>query len=422
MMRRLQAQIVIVCALAIFAVLGTIIGVSEHATYGSMVRSADAIIDVIAGNGGTMPKDPDAFRSVGISDRQYAEAPYESRWFVVTDDDIASADDANVDTSSIVRVDDDTAREYARRAAGSGEERGFIDGFRYRVTEDAGGGTMVVFLDRGRQIATFDENLHNVEVAAMCGALAILVVVGTASRRIISPIFESQEKQRRFVSDAGHDIKTPLSVISADAEVLALEVGESEWIDDIRRQVGVLTRLTNDLMFLSRMDSDIRNAPRAEVDMTEVVRDQVSSFSTVAHVDGKEIEGRIDDGVTLWAEPKSMRQLASVLIDNAVKYSSDEAPIEVSLSGDRRQVRLSVSNACEPGKLTHVDKWFDRFYQEDASRTAGRGGFGIGLSMAQAIVTGHRGRIEARADGNRLTIAVTLPGGSAPKERGEDGR
>lgn len=406
MSQRLRAKFVIMSGGALVLVLAVIIGIAELSMYGEMIATADHTLRLMADNEGQFPSDPVTF---GMYDEQIGkETPYESRWFSVR---LPHGGEPVVDTAQVVTIDEAMARIYSEEAIASGDEYGFVSSFRFihRYSSDE---DLLIFLDRGRQLGAFYGGLASIVFISAVGVAAVLVLLAIASKAVVRPFVESHVKQRQFITNAGHDIKTPLTIISADADVLAMDVGEdNEWLSDIKRQVGILTRLTNDLVFLSQMEEEQRNMTRVEFSLSDMVSDQVLAFASMARAEGRGLASDIQPGIMLDGDERMMRQLMSVLLDNAIKYSTDGGEVGVSLSR-RKVTSLEVSNTAPVDSIRHIDRWFDRFYQEDYSRSASgdRRGFGIGLSVAQAVVTAHGGRIQAQVrDDNILVMVVTLP-------------
>ena len=223
---------------------------------------------------------------------------------------------------------------------------------------------------------------------------------------MVKPISDSYEKQRQFITNAGHDLKTPITVIDADTELAELELGQCEWLDDIRKQTRRLARLTGDLIYLSRMDEQPL-LERAEIDFSALICEEADSFSAVAVSRQKDVVTKIAEGVSVFGNATELRKLVDLLIDNAVKYSTEEV-IGVTLERVGKHARLAVTNAAEGMTDEVASRMFDRFYRGDGARSS-HGGFGIGLSIASAIVAAHKGRIAAATSGGMLTITVMLP-------------
>lgn len=404
--QRLRMKFVALSGGSLILVLTLIIGMAEISSFTELTDTADHTLILMADNGGTFPSDALAYE---LYDEQLTkETPYESRWFSV----LVRADGQGefvIDTAKTATIDEKTARVYANDALKQESEFGFVSAFRF-IRRSVPDGEFLIFLDRGRQLTAFYNNLAVTISIACIGVTMVLVLLSLASGIVIKPFVESHMKQKEFITNAGHDIKTPLSIISLDADVLASDIGDdNEWIADIKRQVHILTNLTNDLVFLSQMEEDQRSATMMTFSMSELVTSSVDSFRSATKAEGKVLTSTIDSDVIVFADEKMIRQLLSVLLDNALKYSDDGGNINVSLTHAKSAAVLEVSNTAPMGSLEHVDRWFDRFYQGDKSRTHSRQGFGIGLSVAQAVVTANGGRIQASVrDGNTLVMTVTL--------------
>lgn len=221
---------------------------------------------------------------------------------------------------------------------------------------------------------------------------------------------ESYEKQKRFITDAGHELKTPLTIISADTDLAEVECGENQWLTDIRRQAQRLTGLTHDLIFLSRMEEQPQ-LQLLDFPLSDLVEETAQSFLAPAKSQGKTLSLSIQPLLSCTGDEKSLRQLLSILLDNALRYAPAGADIAVELQSKGRSILLRVSNPmAHPLDKAALEHLFDRFYRGDAARSAG--GYGLGLSIARSIVAAHRGKIRAECpDGVTLTMAVTLPAG-----------
>ena len=337
------------------------------------------------------------------------EMPYESRYFTVT---VNSAGDVlSVDTGKVAAVDMEQAVAYAEAALASGKTRGFADDYRYLVS-DTDDGQLVLFLDCGRNLTTWRSFLIASLGVAAGGLAAVFLLILAFSGRVVRPVAESYEKQKRFITDAGHEIKTPLAIIEADAEVLEMELdGESEWLQDIRAQTRRLADLTNDLVYLSRMEERQDSAQLVDFPLSDVVEETAQSFRSRAMQKRQTFTERIEPMLTLRGDEKAVRQLTGILLDNAVKYAPEGGVIELTLARQGRGAALTVFNTTETAiPRESLDRLFDRFYRTDPSRSSATGGHGIGLSIARAIVNAHRGKITAEsADGHSLRITAWFP-------------
>ena len=424
MIKKLRIKFISASILSLAVVLFVIIGGINAMSYRKVVSDADTILSVLASNQGMFPQkasqaedsppkkelpqnsaaDNGNLYKRGFSD----ETPYESRFFSVLLDENGQV--LSTDTGKIAAVDQTTAVEYAQEVWSSGRNSGFWEQYRFlRSIEN--GGVRLIFLDCGRSLSSSKTVLLASVSISLLGLLAVLVLMMILSRRIVTPAAESYEKQRRFITDAGHEIKTPLTIIGADADLLELECGESEWLSDIKRQVTRLTGLTNDLIYLSRMDEERPQLQRVEFSLSDVTEDVVQSFQGPIKSQEKALQMDIQPLLSFNGDEKAIRQLVSILMDNAVKYSPEGGRIAVRLEQEIRSLKLSVSNTTvHPVEKDQLNRLFDRFYRMDQSRNSSTGGYGLGMSIAQSIVAVHKGKIRAECLGeNVLLISVALP-------------
>ena len=336
------------------------------------------------------------------------ELGYETRYFSVLLDRQGTV--LATDTGKIAAVDEETAASYAQAVWAQDSPRGFWQDYRYLEARE-GENTRVIFLDYGAHLFTFHSTLVTSLWVAASGLLAVLLLLLLLSRRIIKPVIEGHEKQKRFITDAGHEIKTPIALIQADTEVLALETGEeNEWIVDIQTQIKRLSTLTNDLIYLSRMEEEQGRQQFLPLPFSELVAEAAQAFQAVAKRQNKTLSVDVQPMLTLVGEEKSLVQLVSILLDNALKYSPEGGQIALRLSRQGKHLRLSVENTAEVLSKELLENMFDRFYRGDASRNSGQGGYGIGLSIAKAVVQAHRGKLSAAAKGtDRLVITALFP-------------
>ena len=407
MIKKLRIKFIALSMFSLLLVLFIIMGSINILNYQDIIKDADSVLSILKSNNGAFPKMEEPRGKHDSPKPLSPETPYESRFFSV----LMSREGVviSVDTGKIAAVDTATAMEYAESLWERQENQGFIGDYRYTFQE-TDEGTRIIFLDCGRTLSTFRSFLFTSCGISLLGLLAVFTLLALLSGRIITPFSESYEKQKRFITDAGHELKTPLTIIDADADILSMEFGENEWIQDIQNQTKRLTSLTNDLILLARMDEGTKQVQKIDFPFSDLASEMVQSFQALALQQNKTFSSRIQPMLSLCGDEKSLRQLLSILLDNALKYSDPEGAISLSLEKSGKSIRLTVFNTVEkisPESLPHL---FERFYRADPSRNSQTGGYGIGLSIAKAIVTSHKGKITASSpDGRSLQVVVVLP-------------
>lgn len=438
MEKRLRQKFVLVAMLSVAAALVLILVVINVVNYQSVCRMADDRIEAIVENGGSFPSvfgaDGGQADQEGMSDASVVilkelsatyidrsfdldkrvadimdkEAPYDTRYFTVTVDDDGAI--VGVDVNHVAATTAQDACAYALQVSVSGAKHGFYGAYRYRVV-DADEGSLYVFVNCSRELSNFEAFLGASAAIGVGAWLLVLVLVVIFSRIAVRPIVESYRKQQRFITDASHEIKTPLAVIGAANDVLEIEAGESEWTQSIAAQVTRLKSLTERLVFLARMDEDATQFEKTDLDLSELTEYASEPFCAVAESRGKKLVRDLESGLHVQGDISALSQVVELLLDNATRYASDGSEIELALKKrSRGGVTLQVSNAVGAMPEGELKRLFDRFYRADTSRNSQTGGSGVGLSVARAIVEAHGGSIRAQAlDANTICFTVTLP-------------
>ena len=321
------------------------------------------------------------------------ETPYSTRFFSLLFDQ-----DGNVikkDLAHIAAITDDDIAEYISVALKHGEGYGYYSDYKYRVILQENQEYMVVFLDCYQEI-------HAIRVLALCSFVAMAVCIGLVyilvvifSKRAIDPVVQSQKQQKQFITDASHELKTPITVIATSLKVLEMEVGQQKWIDKARSQTEKLRELVNSLVTLSRMDEEDSPLKFEHFSISDALQETVDSFTDYAESNGHALKVTITPDLDFYGDEYAIRQLASILLDNAVKYAAAGSDITFSLVKNKKHLLLKTSNTCQNLDEDSLRHLFDRFYRPDQSRSHETGGFGIGLSIARSIAEGHKGTIHA---------------------------
>lgn len=266
--------------------------------------------------------------------------------------------------------------------------------------------TLVAFLDNTVAQSSMNTLLHYYLIVGGVAIVVLFFISLHLSKRIIRPLEENDRQQKQFISDAGHELKTPVAVIGANAELLSREIGPSEWLANIQYENDRMGCLVKQLLDLSRAENT--ETSMETVDFSRIVTGEVLAFESLAFEQGKMIQSDIDEGIHLTGSGVQLTQLTSILLDNAIRYSTG-CEIEVSLKALTNMAVLSVANEGEeipPEKQAHL---FDRFYRVDEARSCDEQHYGLGLSIAKAVVQNHRGSISVSCRNQKIRFAVSLP-------------
>ena len=434
MIKRLRRRFIRIAALSVALVLLLLTLVVNAAYFISTDSDLTRTLELICENAGTIPvrSAPAAPDDASIPDDTAApestdgerpsppeqpwdgkdgpftqETPFSTRFFVLRYTDGGALVRADLD--NIAAVTEDDVDEYLSVALRGGEGFGYYGHYKYYVVSDGEGRQMAVFLDCFQQLRSAKSlALWSLAADGACIALVYLLIVAL-SRRAIDPVVRSAEQQKQFITDASHELKTPLTVINTSLKVLEMEVGQQKWIDKALAQTEKLGSLVNSLVTLSRMDEEEPPLTLSDFDLSAAVTETAESFRDSAAAAGHGLALDVAPHITYHGDRAALCRLVSILMDNAVKYAATGGAIALSLRRERRTVVLRSSNPCAPLSGEETDKLFDRFYRPDQSRTSATGGFGVGLSIARSTAEAHHGTASARyTEDGRLEFTFTL--------------
>ncbi|MCD7767269.1 MAG: HAMP domain-containing histidine kinase [Oscillospiraceae bacterium] len=408
MIDELRKRMIVISSIAVLFVFSGILAAMAIFSVRQLNNRMDFMAERISdGNGIFLPFDQENPLPAGAENYPgffTEETPFSARFFTVWFD--SDGDFAQANLSSISSVDEKTAVEYAGAVLENGSRRGWYGSFRYHIF-DAQDGIGVVFVDGSMNRATTKAFVLTAAAVTLGGAALILIFIVVASRRAVRPLAQSYEKQTQFVTDANHELKTPLTLILTNIDIVEQELGHSEWLDDIRAEGKRMSELVGHLTALSRLDEGDLPVEKTVFSFTEVCQDTVSEFSALIDQKQLRLTALIQPNVSYCGEEAAIRRLVSILMDNAVKYCDPAGSVMLSLEKKRHPV-LVVENTCQDVASLELDRLCDRFYRADRARTAGTG-FGIGLSLAKAIAAAHHGSIRAyQAGAGRIGFQVTL--------------
>ena len=433
MIKILRRRFILVTMISTFAVLSVIIGALNIASFTGINNRNDAVLSFLAGNDGHFPDEymiPQEDKPIGFDSEKTElkkpempvnddflhgnkhftrEMPYETRFFSVNLDY-----DGNIisyDTGMIFAVNNEEVKEYAESAFNSFKRlkkvRGTNNAYRY-LLKQTDSGYQIIFTDISRDIQNAKRVLFYSLIISIIGLAAVYVLVYFFSKKVFKPIEESYQKQKRFITDASHELKTPLAIIAANADVIEMEEGESEWSKSIKNQVGRMSSLVENMVELTRLDEG-SNLLFEDLDLSTAVKETAEAYNALSETKGLTINVNVESGIKVKGDEAKLRQLVSLLLDNAIKYSvKDESRgIEVSLKKKSGKAVLKISNPAEGLSIQNYDVLFDRFYRPDSSRNSKEGGTGIGLSVVKSIAEAHSYKVSAYSkDAKIITFEI----------------
>ncbi len=412
MIYRLQKRFILICTVSVLTVIALVFGVILALNISSMNRNMDMLADRVSEGGGRFPgsmqEKPPHDKMPPPNDQSFEfitpETPFATRHFTVFYDKQGEVSKTN--TEAIYSITEETAIEYAESVLDDKNARGWIDNYRYKVfATEMGKG--VVFVDGSMSRSSLMQSMTIAGFVLLGCAALVLILIFLLSKKAVKPIAESYEKQKQFITDANHELKTPLTLILANLDIAEAELGQNEWLDDIRSEGHRMTELVNQLVALSRMDEEGQTLNVTAVALGELVTDTVSEFEPLAKERGKHLVASVDKEISYLGDEALLHRLVGILMDNAIKYCDQGGEITVNLHRGRRII-LTVENTYAAVGELELNRLFDRFYRADKARTF-TGGYGVGLSMAKAIVEKHKGEITAyKKDATYIGFKVIL--------------
>lgn len=396
MIYKLRKKFILISAVAVGFVFVLIFGSIYFSTAAQLDQTMDRLTDVLSSNDGTFPdfsKTEKPSAPIGFpTERTFTpETAFSTRFFTVyldNNDQIVSEN-----TESISSVSKEGVREYTAQALSKGSERGWILSYRYKLT-DTDSGKTIVFVNGETNKSMTARLVYTVLFVLLGSFLAILLLIILISKRAVKPTAEAYEKQKQFITDANHELKTPLTLILSNVDIVESEIGENEWLEDIRGEGERMGELINQLVTLSRMDEEDSNLEAAEFNLSTVALDTASEFEGLAYEKQKGLSADIAPDIICSGDEALIRQLISILLDNAIKYCDPDGQITFNVRAKGRNAVITSENTYAYVDNVELDKLFDRFYRADKARSF-TGSFGVGLSIAKSIAHKHKGDITA---------------------------
>ena len=306
-------------------------------------------------------------------------------------------------------IDNDVIIGFAEAALETEKRTGYLDDYAFLIS-DKPYGTIIVFSDAS-SILQQNSNLTVITSLIGVGAIIIFYIIAMVlSFWLVKPVSETFEKQKLFISNASHELKTPLAVISTNADVLEAEIGENKWLTYIKEDASRMSELVNELLSLARLD-DKSGHPMVMSDfcISDTVLQTALPFESTMFEMGKKYDVDVEPELMYHGDESAIRHILTILIDNAIKYSDEKGEISIKLYAQRDKRIIEVYNTGKGIPEDKLEKVFERFYREDEARNSKSGGYGLGLSIAREIVRRHKGSISAKGTyGRDITFTVVL--------------
>lgn len=407
MIKILQRKFVFAAMIAVSILLIASLGTINLENTIMTSNQTDNLLDeIITGELNQSSQPPNAPNNInpGSGLMRFSERNMSSVFFVARVNN--SGEVVQLDISRITTMTEDEAENITLQAIELSENSGKISGFKYTNMND-GIGKVYVFLDVSYQTYSVLTVLFlSVLIGLICWVLMLILVI-FLSKKAIKPIAENIERQKQFVTDAGHEIKTPLAIILANTDALELHNGENKWSKNIRAQTIRLSGLMQNLLTLAKIDESNIDATKESFSLNEIIDRTSDMFQEMLIPKNLILQKYYSADVIICANKELITRFVSILLDNAVKYSPCDSIIQIELYKNDKTINLVVANKCDSLPDCPPEKLFDRFYRGDSARTQKGGGYGIGLSAAHSIAEIHGGSIKA-SYGNDNTIIFTV--------------
>ncbi len=406
MIRRLRYRFILAATAALIAAMVLTMTVVLVLSSRRIDAQYAGVLDAILDNDGQLPKlVPDEDGRISLD--EMPELMYEIRFFTVTVGSDGAAVDRDVEhiTTVSAQAADRIAERAARAHRAYGRLRMDRAWYSYGSREE-GEGRLFAFIDVTSRAWILEEIRAYMGLVSVCIVVFFLLIIFRYSRRIIAPYVESMEKQQQFITNASHELKTPLAVISANTEMTEMLSGETKWTKSTLKQVERLNGLVARLVTLARM-REKKSEDLMPVDMSRIASEEADNFEDVVTISGKSFSKNVEGSVIVRGDEKSLREMCTILLDNAAKYCDEGGRVSISLTGGRHPV-LTVSNTYAGDGKVDTSRFFDRFYRQDGSRNSQKQGYGIGLSIAQDIAFHMDATLRCTFRDGVISFAVTM--------------
>lgn len=396
MFRRLRLQFIVVATIAVSIMLISVIGILNASKYATSEKRINKILDLLSENNGVLPDEEVVEKILGrktnpdiIVQYRYFSAYVDSSNKVIT-----------MNTEHIANLSDTDVIFYVKKILSGNNKYGNFtttDGqkFAYKLNLHEDESRLIVVLDTTSYIEDRDDLIDTSVFIFFSNLVFFIIIFVIFSGKVMMPFMENYRNQKAFITNAGHELKTPLAIISANNELCEMIGGENEWTKSTKEQIQRLTELINRLVVLARFEEQTSVAA-ININFSGIVEKSSKSFKSIAIKGGKNFESDIQKDIFISGDEGALYELINILIDNANKYCDEGGTIGVRLSQHGitfKKAKLVIYNTYKEGKNIDYSKFFERFYREDQSHNSSISGYGVGLSIARNIINRHKGKI-----------------------------
>ena len=401
MIKKLQKKFKIFSMLSIILVTGSIFGIIIIENYTRTNREVDGILNLIAENDGKIPEYKP--RNDELADIITQETQFSTRYFTIKVNNQQEIIETNM--KHIASVGQEQAEQILKEVLEKNEETGYYNNYRYKIMSNENGITMI-FLDCTIQLNNLKKLISQSIIIITISLIIVFIFVSVLSKKALTPIIENIERQKQFITNAGHELKTPVAVIMANADVMEMTSPENtEWIKSIKKQASRLDVLIKSLLNLANIEENKLKTNYTQFSITELIKEQIEDFKAITK--NRTIIYKKNENIFIYADINRIKELITILLDNALKYTQENGKIEIKVEKQGKNVKIQFANTCENIKNINTKKIFDRFYRVDKSRNKSKEGYGIGLSIAKSIVDSHKGKITAEINKDNM-ICFTI--------------
>ena len=301
----------------------------------------------------------------------------------------------------------DEIRNYAIKISNNNQEEGYIGNYIYKIRKVGNNGKEITLMENEDAIKRLKFTVMSAVIIGLIAIVGVYIIAKRIARTIVKPVEESFEKQKQFVSDASHELKTPLAVIEANADVLQDKVGENKWITYIQNEVQSMNKLVNDLLTLSKMENT-KDTNFQSYNLSKEIQMSVAVFESMIYEKKIKLKTNINGDIEFNGDKDDIKHIISIILDNAIKHTKENGEIIVNALKEKNEIKIEIKNQGEPIPEEEQEKIFERFYRVDKARSRSEKRYGLGLSIAKGIVDKYNGEIKASSKDGFTTFTVKL--------------